>query len=314
MGQPGLIQAEIKQADLKRRKHMREIPLHLMLIPGIVIVVIFCYIPILGLVMGFQRFIPAKGIFGSPWVGLGNFKYLINLPGTFQVLYNTVFIATMKIVAGIVAPVSVALLLNEVRFSPFKRTVQTVIYMPYFLSWIILSGVVIDILSPSQGIVGQFLSSIGIKPVFFLADEGWFPFIMVITDVWKHFGFGTIVYLAALTGIDPTYYEAALIDGAGRWKQTLHITLPGIAPIVMLMTTLALGNVLNAGFDQIFNLYSPAVYRTGDIIDTMIYRMGIVDAQFGVATAMGIFRSVVSFIFVSGSYFLAYRLTGYRVF
>lgn len=314
MGNPGLAQAKVQQADLRRRKHMREIPLHLMLIPGIVIVVIFCYIPILGLVMGFQRFIPAKGILGSPWVGWGNFKYLINLPGTFQVLYNTVFIATMKIAAGIVIPVGIALLLNEVRYSPFKRTVQTVVYMPYFLSWIILSGVIIDILSPSEGIVGQLLTMMGVKPVFFLANESWFPYIMVITDVWKNFGFGTIVYLAALTGIDPTYYEAALIDGAGRWKQTLHITLPGISPIVMLMTTLALGNVLNAGFDQIFNLYSPAVYRTGDIIDTMIYRMGIVDAQFGVATAMGIFRSVVSFIFVSVSYFLAYRLTGYRVF
>ena len=186
--------------------------------------------------------------------------------------------------------------------------------MPYFLSWIILSGVIIDILSPSEGIIGQVMSEMGMKPVFFLANETWFPYIMVITDVWKNFGFGTIVYLAALTGIDPTYYEAALIDGAGRWKQTLYITLPGIAPIVMLMTTLALGNVLNAGFDQIFNLYSPAVYRTGDIIDTMIYRMGIVDAQFGVATAMGIFRSVVSFFFVSISYILAYRLTGYRVF
>lgn len=314
MGNPGLAQAKVQQADLRRRKHMRETPLHLMLIPGIVIVVIFCYIPILGLVMGFQRFIPAKGILGSPWVGWGNFKYLINLPGTFQVLYNTVFIATMKIAAGIVIPVGIALLLNEVRYSPFKRTVQTVVYMPYFLSWIILSGVIIDILSPSEGIVGQLLTMMGVKPVFFLANESWFPYIMVITDVWKNFGFGTIVYLAALTGIDPTYYEAALIDGAGRWKQTLHITLPGISPIVMLMTTLALGNVLNAGFDQIFNLYSPAVYRTGDIIDTMIYRMGIVDAQFGVATAMGIFRSVVSFIFVSVSYFLAYRLTGYRVF
>ena len=313
MGQPGLAQAKAKRGTLRRRKTMRELPLHLMLVPGIVVVVIFSYIPILGLVMGFQRFIPAKGILGSPWVGLGNFRYLINLPGTFQVLYNTVFIASMKIAAGIVVPVGIALLLNEVHWSPFKRTVQTVIYMPYFLSWIILSGVIIDILSPSQGLVGQFLSKLGIKPVFFLAHEGWFPYVMVITDVWKNFGC-TIVYLAALTSIDPTYYEAALIDGAGRWKQTRYITLPGIAPIVMLMTTLALGNVLNAGFDQIFNLYSPAVYRTGDIIDTMIYRMGIVDAQFGVATAMGIFRSVVSFVFVSGSYYLAYRLTGYRVF
>ena len=306
------------QAPLSRTKKpgqfRRELPLHLILVPGVIFLIIFSYIPIGGLAIGFQRYIPAKGISGSAWVRLGNFRYLMSLPDVYQVMFNTVFIASMKIVAGIVVPVVFSLLLNEIRCKPFNRIAQTVIYMPYFLSWIVLSGAIIDILSPSDGIVGQFLASLGIEPIFFLADENWFPYIMVITDVWKNFGFATIVYLAALTSIDPTYYEAAIIDGANRWKQTIYVTLPGIAPIVMLMTTLALGNVLNAGFDQIFNLYSPAVYRTGDIIDTMIYRMGIVDANFGVATAMGIFSSFVSLIFVSISYLLAYRLSGYRVF
>lgn len=258
--------------------------------------------------------IRCKGILGSKWSGLDNFVYLISLPDTFRVLFNTVYIAFLKIVAGIFVPVTFALLLNEIGKKFFKRIIQTVIYLPYFLSWIILSGILIDILSPSQGIVNGLLSSLGIKPIFFLGNEKWFPYIIVISDVWKNFGFGTIIYLAALTGIDPTYYEASIIDGAGRWKQTLYVTLPGIMPIVVLMTTLSLGNVLNAGFDQVFNLYSPAVYSTGDIIDTLIYRIGMKEGQFGVATAVGFFRSVVSFVFITLSYRLADKWAGYRIF
>ncbi len=249
MSQKPIVQPALAR-DGKPGQLRKEFPLHLMLLPAVILTIIFAYVPIGGLVIGFQRYIPTRGISGSPWVGFGNFRYLMRLPGVYQVMYNTVFIASMKIVAGIIVPVTFSLLLNEIRSKRFKRVAQTVIYMPYFLSWIVLSGVIIDILSPSEGIVGQFLVSMGMEPVFFLADEGWFPYIMVITDVWKNFGFATIVYLAALTSIDPTYYEAAIIDGANRWQQTRFVTLPGIAPIVMLMTTLALGNVLNAGFGQ----------------------------------------------------------------
>ena len=307
---------EVYMEGYSRRnsKIAREMPLHLMLLPALVLLFIFAYVPMFGIIIGFEKYTPARGILGSEWIGFGNFKYLVNLPGTFQVLFNTVYIALMKIIAGIVVPIIFALLLNEVGSQQFKRTVQTIIYLPYFLSWIILAGILIDILSPSQGIVNHVIASLGMEPVFFLGSEKWFPYIMVISDVWKNFGFGTIVYLASLTSIDPTYYEAAVIDGAGRWKQTWYVTLPGMLPIVMLMSTLSLGNILNAGFDQIFNLYSPSVYSTGDIIDTMIYRIGMVDAQFGVATAVGLFRSVVSFIFVTLSYKLAYKYAGYRVF
>jgi putative aldouronate transport system permease protein len=303
-----------RDAGMRNTKLLREMPLHLMLLPALVLLFAFAYIPMFGIVMGFQKYVPAKGIMGSKWVGFGNFIYLMNLPDTFQVLFNTVYIAFMKITAGIIVPVIFALLLNEVGKVYFKRTIQTIIYLPYFLSWIILSGILIDILSPSQGIVNHAIAAFGMEPVFFLGNEKWFPYIMVISDVWKNFGFGTIIYLAALTSIDPTYYEAAVIDGAGRWKQTWYVTLPGIMPIVVLMTTLSLGNVLNAGFDQIFNLYSPSTYKTGDIIDTMIYRLGMLEAQFGVATAVGFFRSVVSFIFVALSYKLADKYAGYRVF
>ena len=191
---------------------------------------------------------------------------------------------------------------------------QTLIYLPHFLSWIILGGILIDVLSPSNGIVNKVLGLIGIKPIFFLGDNTWFRITLIVTDIWKGFGFGTIVYLSAITVIDQNLYEASIIDGANRWKQTWHITLPGMRMVIVLLMLLSLGNVLNAGFDQIFNLYGPIVYETGDIIDTLVYRIGLINAQFGVATAIGLFKSVVSFIFISVSYFLAYRYADYRIF
>ncbi|MDR0999311.1 MAG: ABC transporter permease subunit [Clostridiales bacterium] len=292
----------------------KEIPFYIMLIPGIIVVFIYGYIPLGGIVMAFQNFMPALGVFKSPWVGWDNFEYALSMPDTMQVLYNTLFIALMKIAAGLVTPIAVSLMLNEVKQRGVKRVIQTIIYLPHFLSWVILSGVLIDILSPSEGIVGQIFQLFSMKPVFFLGDENWFPYTMVISDVWKEFGFGTVIYLAALTSIDPELYEAALMDGASRWKRTLHVTLPGIMPIVVLMTVLALGNVLNAGFDQIYNMISAQVYSTGDIIDTMVYRMGLRQVQYSVATAVGLFKSVISFTLISISYYLAYKLVDYRIF
>jgi putative aldouronate transport system permease protein len=213
-----------------------------------------------------------------------------------------------------VVPVTVALMLNNVTSRLFKRTVQTVIYLPYFLSWIILAGILVDILSPSQGIVNQALGLVGIKPIFFLGDDKVFPWTMVVSDVWKSFGFGTIVYLAALTDIDPTLYEAAVMDGATRGQQTWFITLPGISGTIIMLSTLSLGNILNAGFDQIFNLYSPLVYRTGDIIDTLVYRTGILNNQYGVATAVGLLKSVVSLLLIGTAYKLAAKWADYRLF
>jgi putative aldouronate transport system permease protein len=206
------------------------------------------------------------------------------------------------------------LMLNNVTSRMFKRSVQTIIYLPHFLSWIILAGIMVEILSPSDGIVNQAIKLIGLKPVFFLGDAKIFPWTMVVTDVWKSFGFGTIIYLAALTDIDPTLYEAAVVDGATRWQQTRHITLPGIVGTIIMLSTLSLGNILNAGFDQIFNLYSPLVYRTGDIIDTLVYRTGILNNQYGVATAVGLLKSVVSLLLIGIAYKLADKWAGYRIF
>ncbi|MCM3782846.1 ABC transporter permease subunit [Neobacillus mesonae] len=296
------------------KQFIRNIPLHLMILPGLIIVFIFSYIPMAGLVIAFQNFSPIAGFKNMNWVGFDNFRYLFDLPGFSQVVWNTVFISVMKITAGLVVPVLVALLLNEVRRTGFKRTIQTIIYMPHFFSWVILASIIVDVLSPSSGIVNMALKAVGIDPIQFLASNEWFPYILVITDQWKEFGFGTIIYLAALTSIDHSLYEASVIDGAGRWKQTWHITLPGIRPIVILMVTLSLGNVLNGGFDQVFNLYNPLVYESGDILDTMIYRIGLQDAQYSVSTALGLIKSVVSFVFIGLGYYLAYRLANYRIF
>jgi putative aldouronate transport system permease protein len=236
------------------------------------------------------------------------------MPDTMRVMTNTIVIAVMKMVLGLIVPVTAALLLNEVRKAAFRRTFQTLVYLPHFLSWVILGGILIDILSPTSGIVNQALDWFGIEPIYFLGDNHWFRFTIVLSDIWKEFGFGTIVYLAALTGISPTLYEAAEADGAGRLRQIWHISLPGMTPIVVLMAVLSLGNILNAGFDQIFNLYSPQVYESGDIIDTLVYRLGLQQFQYGVATAVGLFKSVISFILISVSYYLAYRLANYRIF
>ena len=292
----------------------RNLPLHFMLLPAMVLLFIYSYLPILGNVMAFQIFRPNRGFLGSEWIGLDNFRLVFALPNTLQVIWNTFFISGMKIIAGIIIPVLVALLLNEMRSIRVKRVIQTVIYFPHFLSWVVLAGVLVDVLSPSTGIIGRIFMALGLEPVFWLGDPAVFPYTMVITEVWKSFGFGTIVYLAALTSIDPNLYEASEIDGANRWKQTLHITLPGLKPIVLLMTVLSMGNVLNAGFDQIFNLYSPQVFSTGDILDTMVFRMGMLDAQYGLATAVGLFRSAVSFVMLTIAYIIAYKYTDYRVF
>ena len=298
----------------QRRKIIQELPLYLMLAPAVVVVLIYSYAPMVGIVMAFQRVLPGKGIFGSPWVGLDNFKFVMQMPTIVQVVWNTIRIAGLKAIAGVVVPVTVALMLNNVTGRVFKRTVQTVIYLPYFLSWVIIAGILVDILSPSGGIVNQMLRDVGLKPVFFLGDDKVFPWTMVATDVWKSFGFGTIIYLSALTDIDPTLYEAAVMDGATRWQQNWYITLPGITGTIIMLSTLSLGNILNAGFDQIFNLYSPLVYRTGDIIDTLVYRTGILNNQYGVATAVGLLKSVVSLILIGIAYKLAAKWAGYKLF
>ena len=297
-----------------KRKKGKYLSFHLMLLIPTALLVVYCYVPMAGIIIAFQNYKPALGFTGSKFTGLENFRVLFTNPGFMQALKNTVVIAFWKIITGLIVPVTFSLLLNEIRRSSIKRTAQTIIYMPYFISWVLMAGIIVDILSPENGIVNRLLGLFGVEPVFFLGDNNWFKPVLVVTNVWKEFGWGTIIYMAALTGIDLNLYEAAAIDGAGRWKQTLHVTLPGIAPTIVLLTTLSLGNVLNAGFDQVYNLMSPITLESGDIIDTLIYRLGIKNAQFGIATEAGLFKSMISAFFIVTSYKLAYKFTGYRVF
>ncbi|MDR1538884.1 MAG: ABC transporter permease subunit [Clostridiales bacterium] len=293
---------------------MRELPLYLLVLPAVVIVGIYSYGAMVGIVIAFQKFIPTKGLFGSEWIGFGNFKTLLALPNFGGVIRNTILISVFKIIGGIIVPVSFALLLNEIGNKFFKRILQTMVYLPNFMSWVILSGIFIDILSPSNGIVGKFISFLGFKAPFFIGDPKWFPAAMIFTDIWKGFGFGSVIYLAALTSIDPTLYESAVMDGANRLKQTIHITLPGITSTIILMSVLSMANILNGGFEQIFNMYSPSVYPTGDILDTLVYRLGIQQTKYAVSTAAGLIKSGVSLVFILASYKMADIFAGYRIF
>lgn len=286
---------------------------HAMMLPGLVLLVLFSVFPLVGIVMAFQDYVPSLGFFGSPWVGLENFRFMLSLPDSRSIFVNTVVIALGKIVLTLLASLVFALLLHEVRHVLFKRTVQTAVYLPHFLSWVILAGVVQFLLS-QDGLVNRFIVALGGEPTLWLASNTWFRSILVGSHVWKEFGFGAIIFLAALTNINPTLYEAAEIDGAGRWAKLVHVTLPGIAPTVTLVAALSIGGILGAGFDQIINLYNPLVYQTGDVIDTWVYRAGILNAQYSLAAAVGLLQSVVALILVFLSYWLAHRYAGYRIF
>ncbi len=282
-----------------------------MLVPGIILTFIFSYIPLYGIIIAFEKYNVGMG-FSSPWVGLENFRYLFSQPTFTRTIWNTLFIAVWKLALGVIVPVTVAVLLNEMISDRLKRIYQTLIYIPNFLSWVIMAGVLMDILG-SDGAINGILNALGLESVNFLGNAKVFPWTMIFSDVWKGFGYGTVVYLAALTGIDVSLYESAKLDGATRWQQIKSITIPLLMPTIILMTVLSLGNVLNAGFDQIYNLYSPAVWETGDVIDTYVYRLGIQQAQYSVGAAVGLFKSVVSAILVVTSYVLADKLAGYRI-
>ncbi len=289
-------------------------PFHLLLLPAIALVIVFQYVPLFGAVIAFQDFEPWLGIKGSPWVGLEHFRYLFTYPDGKQIIWNTLIISACKLIVNLIIPIFFALLLNEVRKMAFKRVVQTLVYLPHFLSWVILGGILIDILSTEGGIVNRVLNSFGIQSIFFLGDGEWFRFTVVLSDVWKEFGFSAIIFLATLVGINPALYEAAEIDGASRWQQIKSISVPLMLPIVIVVATLSLGRILDAGFDQILNLYNPLVYSHGDIIDTFVYREGLNNGQFSFGTAIGLFKSAIGFILIVISYRMAFKLANYRIF
>jgi putative aldouronate transport system permease protein len=286
---------------------------YVMILPGIVLLFAFTFLPLIYSIIAFQKFNPALGIQKSPWVGLENFLFLFRIQDARMVFANTLFIASMKIVLLLLVAVVFALLLNEIRSNRIKRWIQTMVYLPHFLSWVILAGILRTILA-RDGMFNDFLGLMGLGPFYFLGRPDLFPWVIILSDVWKEFGFEAIIYMAALTAINPTLYEVAELDGANRFQKMLHISIPGIAPTIILLASLSIGSVLNAGFDQIFNLYSPIVYTTGDIIDTYVYRVGLIQGQYSIGTAVGLFKTVVSLILIGISYAAASKFANYRIF
>ena len=286
---------------------------YIMLIPALLWLFFFSIVPMFGIVMAFQDYNPGQGIVHSKFVGLENFKYMFQMNDVKQVLCNTVVIAVGKIIGNIIFPLIFALLLNEFCIKRLKRPIQTIVYLPYFLSWVILAKIVLNIFGYT-GPINQLMEAFGRNPINFFGEPSLFQPLVIGTDIWKGFGYNTVVYLAAILGVDQSLYEAAAADGAGRFKRIWHITLPGIRTTVALLAILSLGNVLNAGFDQIYNLYTPLVYSTGDIIDTWVYRAGLENLQYSLATAVGLFKSVISVILIVIGYKLADKFTGYKLF
>jgi putative aldouronate transport system permease protein len=288
-------------------------PLYAMLVLPLIQLALFHYYPMYGVIVAFQNFNPGLGFTRSPWVGLTNFRYLLTNPDFKNVLWNSFFIAIAKLLTLQVVSVSLALLLNEARSALFKRTVQTVVYLPHFLSWIVLGGILIDLLS-TNGLLNRSLGTLGIPPILFLGSNTWFRPVVIVTNLWKEAGWATIIYLAALTSVDPGLHEAAAIDGANRWQRIRHVNIPGISSVIILIACLNLGSVLQAGFEQILTLYNPVVYRTGDILDTYVYRAGLISARYSLAAAVGLFQSAIGFVLIVIAYRLASKFAGYRIF
>ncbi|HJC23882.1 MAG TPA: ABC transporter permease subunit [Candidatus Eisenbergiella merdavium] len=298
----------------KKKSLYRTRELHIMLLPAVLFITVFAYMPIFGLVMAFQDFKPLLGFGGSDFVGLEQFRYIFTMPSFRNAFVNTMIISFFKIILSILVPLILSLMLNEVTKSWFKRSVQTIVFIPYFFSWAILAGMILEIFA-YDGIINNVISQIfGAEPVAFLVSNKYFRSIIIGSDVWKGMGYNTVLLLAAITNVDTTLYEAAQVDGAGRWKQVLHVTLPSILPMVAVLTVLGLGNILNAGFEQILIMYNPTVEKTVDILDTLVYRLGMTSHQYSAAAAMGLFKSIISLIFVGASYLILYKKSDYRVF
>ncbi|MGI6692013.1 MAG: ABC transporter permease [Christensenellales bacterium] len=299
------MQNAVKKSPLQRSIHgiLRDKWLYLMIVPGLTLLIIFRYIPIFGLRIAFMDYNVFKPS-ASTWVGFGQFVKLFKRPAFQKVLFNTLNISVLKLLFGFPVPIILALLLNEMRSLRIKKVVQTVLYLPHFVSWVIMAGLIMDFLDPATGAITQLIRSLTGQDIRVLSDPRYFVHMLVISDIYKTAGWGTIIYFAAISGIDPQLYEAAAMDGAKRFRQIWHITLPSIIPTIIVVFTLNLGNILNAGFEQIFMLYSALVYDVADIIDTYVYRIGIEKSDYSFSTAAGMFKSVVAFILiVSFNYF-----------
>lgn len=282
-----------KRVDRLRRRVIRNKLLLLMLVPGMIYFFVFCYIPMYGVLIAFQDYKLKLGVFGSEFIGLENFKRLFTDSYFFTVLRNTLMISLLKLIFTFPVPIIFAVLLNELKNRKFKKIVQTISYLPNFISWVVLSGIFLSLFS-LNGAVNSLVRLFGGEAQIFFADGPTFIVLLVITEIYKGFGWGAIIYLASISSIDTEQYEAADIDGANRFQKARYITIPGLVPVITIQLVLSVSNILNAGFDQIFNMYNPSVMQYADIIDTWVYRIGMVDRNYSLSTALGLFKSVIA--------------------
>lgn len=307
------VQSLAKEIPNKRKKPLfrtlaKYRNFYIMLIPGFLCVAIFLYLPILGNFIAFKDYKIFLGPFESPWNGLENFQRLFSADQFLQIFANTLIIGLYKLLFGFPVPIILALLLNEVRSQAFKRTVQTVVYLPHFISWVVIASLANTLLSPSDGFINGVIQFFGGDPIFFMGDPAYFRGVLVVSDIWKEMGWSAIIYLAALSSIPVDMYEAATIDGASKMQKLLFVTFPSLIPTIVIMLLLRIGNIVNVGFEQVFTMYSPPVYGVADIIDTYVYRVGIIDVQYGFASAAGLFKSVIACLLVVSCNWLAKRL------
>lgn len=272
--------------------------LHLMVIPGMLFFLLFKYVPMYGIIIAFKNYKGAAGgfnaIMSAPWIGFKNFEIFFKSLYCERVFKNTIYLSLLRLVFSFPAPILLALMINEIRRSWFKRTVQTITYMPYFLSWVVVAGLLNTMLSPDNGAINTVIKMSGGQPIYFLTSKQWFRPILIISEIWKNIGYGSIVYLAAISGIDQEQYEAARVDGANKLQQIIHITLPALSEIIAIMMILQIGKMFDDNFDQIFNLYSPSVYEVADVFETYVYRNGIQQSKFSYSAAVGLVKSVLA--------------------
>ena len=287
---------------------------YVFLLPAAIYVFVFDYLTIYGLVIAFMDFSFARGFALSKWVGLKHFEILFESPTFYRVLKNSLTLSFMRLAVGFPMPIALALLLNEVRHLGFKRLSQTIVYLPHFISWVIIAGMTYNLFGTTDGMVNVFLRQLGLKNVPFLSSPGLFRQTLIGIEIWKGLGWGSIVYLSAITTIDPEYYEAARVDGAGRWKCMRYITLPCIAPTLTVMLILRMGSLINNGFEQIYLLYSPLVYEVADVLETYAYRVGIREGRYSYTTALGLFKSLISVVMVFGTNAFSRKISGNAIF
>lgn len=291
----------------------RDIPLYLLIAPALLFIIVFSYIPMYGIIIGFLDYSPYKGVMGSQWAGLKHFITFLSDSSFWGVMKNTIVINIYSLVFAFPIPIIFALLLNEVFSVKVKKVVQTISYLPYFISWVVVASIITSVLSPTTGVINMLIKSLGAEPIYFLTKKEYFRGIVVVSDIWKNAGMSAVYYIAALSSIDPTLYEAAIIDGAGKWRQTWHITLSGLKPIIVVLLILEVGKLTTIGFERIFLLYNPLVYDVGDVISTYTYRLGIEQTQFSLTTALGFTQSVVNFLLVYTSNKLSRKLAGWSL-